>query len=168
MQLQFFYFWIGRRAWIRLPSAPFVHQLPFRNRPSVTIHTTSTFWLIPEMPRVHGPICSALWCNCSVQGLQMWLVRDYICVCVWNETPLSESEPCVYKRKGWNAEALLRHQVQSLGFLRFGFSSLRYIMFTTRFAWNVPRCSPVAYYSTSSHEWISSHLVASFWVLYIF
>lgn len=82
---------------------------------------------------------------------------------MWNETPLSESEPCVYKRKGWNTEALLRHRVQSLGFLRSGFSSLRYIMFTARFAWNVPRCSSVAYYLTSSRKWISSHLVASFW-----
>lgn len=78
-----FHFWIIIPARISLPSASFEHQLLFRKRPSVTLHSTSTFRakLIPEMPRVRGPICSALWYGCSVQGLQMWLVRDYICVC---------------------------------------------------------------------------------------
>lgn len=54
---------------VRLPSVPFEHQLLIRNRPLVIPPSPSG--LIPEMPRVRGPICSSLWCNCTVQGLQM-------------------------------------------------------------------------------------------------
>lgn len=69
-------------------------------------------------PSVHCRCCNV---NAPVQGLQMWLVGDYICVGVkWNSPPppvLSQLQPRVYRQKliKWYVWGFCLHQLSRAG-----------------------------------------------------
>lgn len=129
------------------------------------------------MPSVCGPICSVLWCNCAVQDLQMWLVRDYICVCEIKLSSPNQSRVftrerdktlqgfCVIKCNPWSFSGyvslicITSHSLQRLceTFL-VAVHCVKiyshYNLYTVSFP--------------SFSQWETSHLFASVGVLYIF